>query len=155
MVFMAMLPIGLLVAGLTAVSLDDALLVTGVSAVAMLLAAVLLVRERAGHAFDPEVAACMAEGAEEILAPSWPPHSLVSRVTTAFQVGAHSRPRSIDAVHRVSPAIEHDEVAPLGFREAGRLGPLAFERFADVLGEVAKSGQVVVLGSEAAIKAAN
>ena len=27
-----------------------------------------LVRERAGHAFDPEVAACMADGAEEILA---------------------------------------------------------------------------------------
>ena len=29
------------------------------------------------------------------------------------------------------------------------------KRFADVLGEVAKAGQVVVLGSEAAIKAAN
>ena len=27
-----------------------------------------LVRERAGHAFDPEVAACLADGAEEILA---------------------------------------------------------------------------------------
>ena len=30
--------------------------------------AVRLARDRAGHAFDPEVAACMAEGAEEILA---------------------------------------------------------------------------------------
>ena len=29
------------------------------------------------------------------------------------------------------------------------------KRFAEVLGEVAKAGQVVVLGSEAAIKAAN
>ncbi|MET0510496.1 MAG: HD domain-containing phosphohydrolase [Thermoleophilaceae bacterium] len=29
--------------------------------------AVRLVRERAGHAFDPEVAACLADGAEEIL----------------------------------------------------------------------------------------
>ncbi len=30
--------------------------------------AVRIVRERAGHAFDPQVAACLADGAEEILA---------------------------------------------------------------------------------------
>jgi hypothetical protein len=49
------------------------------------------------------------------------------------------RHAAIDAVHRVSAAIEHDEVAPLGFREAGRLveasrdvwcqGADRFERF--------------------------